>query len=321
MSTEQGNASKRFLGEATEQHAEEEVESMTSKESSSSSSDGSSQPQQNENSDISNSTCPASSSMPPRSNVITGASNAQFVNTPLHQQYLTSLPSTPLPGTPQSIAPTTMDLLPQTGGLQPFQLGQDINQITNIPQQNVIQNEQFLLSRHMSMVNAGNSQVPANQPARNMRNPYGAASNSYYYPTSNLPADYRLDPSPRPQMGIGATSPFIRARMAQMQQNYQQISNNPDFNPFRPQLGHLQALVTQGTGYTGGGPHQQMLLNMTIPQKSRSVWSTLKLHVLDGKFFFNAYHIYPSYPITLRGKGLERKLHLNLEEPISVVYT
>ncbi|KAL6345168.1 hypothetical protein AAG906_013652 [Vitis piasezkii] len=216
---------------------------------------------------ISNSTCPASSSMPPRSNVITGASNAQFVNTPLHQQYLTSLPSTPLPGTPQSIAPTTMDLLPQTGGLQPFQLGQDINQITNIPQQNVIQNEQFLLSRHMSMVNAGNSQVPVNQPARNMRNPYGAASNSYYYPTSNLPADYRLDPSPRPQMGIGATSPFIRARMAQMQQNYQQIANNPDFNPFRPQLGHLQALVTQGTGYTGGGPHQQMLLNMAIPQR------------------------------------------------------
>ena len=140
-----------------------------------------------------------------------------------------------------------MDLLPQTGGLQPFQLGQDINQITNIPQQNVIQNEQFLLyvlymicflkhfvhifwgyfifswqndnhilfenfrSRHMSMVNAGNSQVPVNQPARNMRNPYGAASNSYYYPTSNLPADYRLDPSPRPQV------PSINTILTQLQ--------------------------------------------------------------------------------------------------------
>lgn len=34
------------------------------------------------------------------------------------------------------------------------------------------------------------------------------------------------------QMRIGATPPFIKTQMAQMQQNYQQMADNSDFNPF-----------------------------------------------------------------------------------------
>ncbi|RVW45655.1 hypothetical protein CK203_113302 [Vitis vinifera] len=146
MSTEQGNANKRLLGEEVIQNAEivlvsrlrcyyiwfipsywlvphfayaanmifsneGEGEAGTPKGSSSNSSDGTNHHQQNQvNSDLDNTPRSMSLSMlQSRPHAISGNSNAEFLSAPHQQQPVASLPSTPVPGTPQSVVQRQYD--------------------------------------------------------------------------------------------------------------------------------------------------------------------------------------------------------------------
>ncbi|KAL6345093.1 hypothetical protein AAG906_013576 [Vitis piasezkii] len=159
MSTKQGNASKRFLGEEMARDAEEEGGTRTSKASSLTSSDGISYPQQNPlNSDMDNA---------PR------ATGLSMIRSKPHE--ISSLRSAPAFGTPQSIFP--MELLPQTGVFQPVHHGQHMNsslanQLSTIPQQNVM--------------------VPIIKPTV-MVNPYESGANNY------MAQKFCFQPPSRPQ--------------------------------------------------------------------------------------------------------------------------
>nr|CAN62669.1 hypothetical protein VITISV_006951 [Vitis vinifera] len=270
MSTEQGNANKRLLGEEVIQNAEGEGEAGTPKGSSSNSSDGTNHHQQNQvNSDLDNTPRSMSLSMlQSRPHAISGNSNAEFLSAPHQQQPVASLPSTPVPGTPQSVVPATMDLLPL------HRHGQDMNpvphnQLNIIPQPTVMHNEQFHMPPPMGMANVGMSQIPANQAVQNMRNPYPAVVSNYSHLSSNLPADHGFDTSSRPQVPIGNMPPGFVEQLVHMQRGYQQMANNPSFTPFGPQQAPLQA-----PAYPTGGPpyHHFLMPTMHNPQHIGMTW-------------------------------------------------
>ncbi|RVW45653.1 hypothetical protein CK203_113296 [Vitis vinifera] len=195
MSTKQGNASKRFLGEEMARDAEEEGGTRTSKESSLTSSDGISYPQQNPfNSDMDN---------------VPRATGLSMIRSKPHE--ISSLRSAPAFGTPQSIFP--MELLPQTGVFQPVHHGQHMNsslanQLSTTPQQNVM--------------------VPTIKPTV-MVNPYEAGANNY------MPQKFCFQPPSRPQVPVETFPPAFISQLVDKQHHYQQMTNNSSFNSYGPQ--------------------------------------------------------------------------------------